>query len=135
MKSLISEAAAVLEQETPLAFTSVGFAAAKWAWAFSDVELDVNQPHIYGWVNSYWPYTLAADKLGYPGNRPTIMGEFFLESMPFADEGDNVALEQILAQFWAGGYAGAWPWQHFDQKPNLPLLKSFADAKGCPARF
>lgn len=134
MKALINEARAVLEQETPAAFTSVGFAAAKWAWAFSDVELDVNQPHIYGWVNAYWPYTLAADELGYPA-RPTIMGEFFLQSMPFADGGTNVSFEQILSQLWAGGYAGAWPWQHFDQKTNLPLLKAFADAKGCQARF
>jgi len=135
MKALISEAHAVLKTETPSAFTSVGFAAAKWAWAFGDLQLDVNQPHIYGWVNAYWPYTLTADKLGYPTNRPTIMGEFYLQSMPFADGGDNVAFDQILSAFWSGGYAGAWPWQHFDQKANLPLLQSFAAAKGCQARF
>jgi hypothetical protein len=135
MKALIAESRAVLARETPAAFTSVGFAAAKWAWAFADVELDVNQPHIYGWVNTYWPYTLTADKLGYPANRPTIMGEFFLQSMPFADGGDNVAFEQILSTLWAGGYAGAWPWQHFDQTANLPLLESFATAKGCQATF
>jgi hypothetical protein len=135
MKALISEARAILKQETPLAFTSVGFAAAKWSWAFADVELDVNQPHIYGWVNSYWPYTLGADKLGYPANRPTIMGEFFLQSMPFSDASNNVTFDQILSAFWSGGYAGAWPWQHFDQGANLPLLKSFADAKACQAKF
>jgi hypothetical protein len=134
MKALINESHAVLKQETPNAFTSVGFAAAKWAWAFSDVELDVNQPHIYGWVNSYWPYTLTPDKLGYPA-RPTIMGEFFLQSMPFSDGNDNTAFDQIVSQFFTAGYAGAWPWQHFDQKANLPLLKTFADAKGCQAKF
>jgi len=135
MKALIGEAAAVLKQETPRAFTSVGWAAAKWSWAFGDVALDVNQPHIYGWVNKYWPYTRTPDKLGYPATRPTIMGEFFLQSMPFSDGDDNVAFGQILTQWFTSGYAGAWPWQHFDQAANLPLLKTFADAKGCQAKF
>ncbi|MEI9952339.1 MAG: hypothetical protein WDO74_25975 [Pseudomonadota bacterium] len=132
MKALITEAAAVLKQETPTAFTSVGWAAAKWSWAFTDLALDVNQPHIYGWVNQYWAYTLTPDKLGYPSTRPTIMGEFFLQSMPFAD---NTAFGQILETWWTQGYAGAWPWHHFEQAANLPLLKAFADSKGCQATF
>jgi hypothetical protein len=135
MKALISEAAVVLKQETPRAFASVGWAAAKWSWAFNDLPLDVNQPHIYGWVNQYWPYTQTPAQLGYPATRPTIMGEFFLKSMPFSDGGDNATLGQILLQWWSSGYAGAWPWQHFDQGSNLPLLKAFADARGCQARF
>ncbi len=135
MKALISEAAVVFKQETPAAFTSVGWAAAKWSWAFGDLALDVNQPHIYGWVNQYWPYTSTPDKLGYPATRPTIMGEFFLQSMPFAESGDNSTFGQILESWWTNGYAGAWPWHHFEQSANLPLLKAFADSKGCPAKF
>jgi hypothetical protein len=135
MKALISDAAAVLKRETPNAFTSVGWAAAKWSWAFADVELDVNQPHIYGWVNQYWPYTKTPAELGYPATRPTVMGEFFLQAMPFSDGNDNTAIGAILESWWSNGYAGAWPWQHFDQAPNLPLLKAFADSKGCPAKF
>jgi hypothetical protein len=134
MKALISEAAAVLEQQTPHAFTSVGWAAAKWAWAFDDVALDVNQPHIYGWVNEFWPYTQTPAELGYPA-RPTIMGELYLESMPFADGGSDATLGAILESWFTNGYAGAWPWQHFDKAANLPLLKTFADAKGCQAAF
>lgn len=135
MRALISEAAAVLKQQTPNAFTSVGWAAAKWSWAFADVELDVNQPHIYGWVNQYWPYTQTPAQLGYPAERPTIMGEFFLQAMPFADGSSTDSLGTILESWWANGYAGAWPWQHFDQAANLPLLKAFADTKGCEAGF
>jgi hypothetical protein len=134
MKSLISEAAAVLKEETPSAFRSVGWAAAKWSWAFKDLELDVNQPHIYGWVNQYWPYTLKPSELGY-AVKPTIMGEFYLAAMPFSDSGANVAFATILGAFYDNGYAGAWPWQHADAAANLPLLKAFADAKGCPASF
>jgi hypothetical protein len=134
MKALINEAATVLKQESPNAFTSVGWAAAKWSWAFKDVMLDVNQPHIYGWVNKYWPYTQAPADLGYPAH-PTIMGEFFLKPMPFDDASDNTSFANILDSFWTHGYAGAWPWQHFDQAANMPLLKAFADSKGCPAKF
>jgi hypothetical protein len=135
MKALIAEAAAVLKRETPHAFTSVGWAAAKWSWAFADLELDVNQPHIYGWVNQYWPYTMTPAELGYPASRPTIMGELYLQAMPFSDANDSVTLGAILESWWSTGYAGAWPWQHFDQAANLPLLKAFADAKGCQAKF
>jgi hypothetical protein len=135
MKALIAEAASVLKEETPGAFTSVGWAAAKWSWAFNDLELDVNQPHIYGWVNQYWPYTKTPAELGYPADRPTIMGEFFLQAMPFSDGNNNDSLGTILESWWSNGYAGAWPWQHFDQAANLPLLKAFADAKGCEAKF
>jgi hypothetical protein len=134
MKALIAEAAAVLEQQTPHAFTSVGWAAAKWAWAFNDVTLDVNQPHIYGWVNQYWPYTQTPAQLGYPA-RPTIMGEFYLEAMPFSDGGADATIGAILESWFVSGYAGAWPWQHFDKAANLPLLKTFADAKGCQVAF
>jgi len=135
MKALIKEAATVLKQETPAAFTSVGWAAAKWSWAFNDVALDVNQPHIYGWVNQYWSYKLTPDKLGYPSTRPTIMGEFFLQAMPFSDASDNSKFGDILESWYSHGYAGAWPWHHFEEAANLPLLKAFADSKGCQARF
>lgn len=135
MKALIAEAASALKKETPNAFSSVGWAAAKWSWAFNDLELDVNQPHIYGWVNQYWPYTQTPAQLGYPADRPTIMGEFFLQAMPFSDGNNGDALATILESWWSNGYAGAWPWQHFDQAANLPLLAAFANAKGCQAGF
>jgi hypothetical protein len=131
MKDFIREAVAVLNEETPDALTSVGWAAAKWAWAFQDVDVDFNQPHIYGWVDQYWPYTLAPSELGYP-DRPTVMGEFALASMPF---GTSASMGQILESWWADGYAGAWAWQYADGASGLPLIQSFADQKGCPAGF
>jgi hypothetical protein len=134
MKAFLGEIAAAVKVETPSAFTSVGWAAAKWAWAFNDLALDVNQPHIYGWVNEYWPYTKKPAELGYPATRPTIMGEFFLQSMPFSDRNANDTFAAIMESWWSNGYAGAWPWQHFDGAANLPLIKTFADAKGCQVR-
>jgi len=135
MKALINETAAILHEETPNSLVSVGWAAAKWEWAFDDVTtVDFHQPHIYGWVNQYWPYTSTPSELGY-GDKPTVMGEFHLESMPFSGNGDDSTFATIVGAWYDGGYAGAWAWQHYDAGENLPLIKSFADEKGCTVEF
>jgi hypothetical protein len=135
MKSLIDETAQALKDEAPASLTSVGWAAAKWAWAFDDVTgVDFDQPHIYGWVDEYWPYTKSPADIGY-GKKPTVMGEFYLQPMPFSDGGDDVAFAQILGSWWDNGYAGAWAWEYADESQNLSLLQSFKSTKGCPAGF
>jgi len=131
MKALINESIAALREETPNALTSVGWAAAKWSWAFEDVNVHFHQPHIYGWVNQYWPYTLTPAALGYTG-KPVVMGEFYLMQMPFET---SDTFSQILTSWWNNGYAGAWPWQFNEQQGNLGLIKAFADAQGCSAGF
>lgn len=133
MKALIGESATALKKALPDALTSVGWAAVKWHWAFSDVALDFDQPHIYGWVDKYWPYTKSPSALGYT-DRPVVMGEFFLASMPFSDGGDNATIQQILDAFWSEGYAGAWPWQ-YNEHPGSTLIQAFATSKGCAAAF
>jgi hypothetical protein len=133
MKAFIVESVAALNQETPDALTSVGWAAAKWAWAFRDIAVDFDQPHIYGWVNQYWPYTLSPAELGY-GTRPLVMGEFFLRAAPFSDAGNSTSLGQILESWWSDGYAGAWAW-HYNEAPGSTLIRDFKTAKGCAAGF
>ncbi len=137
MKALINESLAALETATPDALLSVGWAAAKWAWAFSDITaVDFHQPHIYGWVNTYWPYTQSPAELGYTG-KPTVMGEFYMLDMPFADE-DDTPFGTLVESWYENGYAGAWAWSYTDENSgpeNLPLIKTFADAKGCPVEF
>jgi hypothetical protein len=132
MKALINESAAVLKEVTPSAQVSVGWAAAKWVWAFSDVtSVDFHQPHIYAWVNDYWPYTMSPSELGYAG-KPTVMGEFYLANMPF-ETGPTYA--DIVTSWYENGYAGAWSWQYNENAENLGLTKTFADAEGCSVRF
>lgn len=134
MKTFINEVLAALRSETPEAKLSVGWAAAKWQWAFSDItNVDFHQPHIYGWVNTWWPYTSSPSALGY-GDKPTVMGEFYLASMPFSPDA-NTSFGQILESWYSNGYAGAWAWQHFDASENLSLLDAFAEAKGCPVQY
>ena len=133
MKALIAESLAALNQETPDALTSVGWAAAKWAWAFRDLAVDFDQPHIYGWVNQYWPYTRSPGELGY-GTRPLVMGEFFMTAAPFSDAGNAASFAQILESWWGDGYAGAWAWQYNEAKTSR-LVQDFKSAKGCSAGF
>lgn len=137
MKALINESLAALDEVTPDALLSVGWAAAKWAWAFQDiVAVDFHQPHIYGWVNTYWPYTESPSDLGYTG-KPTVMGEFYMLDMPFAED-DDTPFGTIVESWYGNGYAGAWAWSYTDMNSgpeHLPLIKAFADSKGCPVAF
>lgn len=137
MKAFITASLVALEAATPDAKRSVGWAAAKWAWAFADVtEVDFNQPHIYAWVNDYWPYTTAPGELGYP-DRPVVMGEYYLMDGPF--DSDTPSFETVMNSWYDAGYAGAWSWQYFDgcvARPgdpdlDLTLIADFAAAKGC----
>jgi hypothetical protein len=139
MKALINESLTALEQETPSALRSVGWAAAKWSWAFSDVtNVNFNQPHIYGWVNQYWPYTQKPSELGYP-DKPTVFGEFYLLDMPFSDSGDQTPFGELLDTWYTNGYAGAWAWAYSDDSSagpdGLTMIKTFADSKGCSVAF
>ncbi len=131
MKALIAESVVALKAELPLALTSVGWAAAKWSWAFSDVDVDFHQPHIYAWVNAYWPYTQTPSELGYDG-KPTVMGEYYLASMPFADA---TSFATINSTWFDNGFAGAWSWQYNENKADLQLIKAFADGKGCQTTY
>lgn len=137
MKALINESLTALDEVTPDALLSVGWAAAKWAWAFQDiVTVDFHQPHIYGWVNTYWPYTESPADLGYTG-KPTVMGEFYMLDMPFAEDADT-PFATIVESWYGNGYAGAWAWSYTDMNSgpeHLPLIKAFADNKGCPVAF
>jgi hypothetical protein len=138
MKALISGVVPMLKAATPNALTSVGWAAAKWSWAFNDItSLDFNQPHIYGWVDEYWPYTQTPTQLGYPG-KPTVYGEFFLANMPFAPDAggtDPADFATILDTWWTNGFAGAWGWSFSSAPANLSLVEAFATSKGCSASF
>lgn len=140
MKSLFSDMSTVLAAETPSALRSVGWAAAKWSWAFQDVAgLDFQQPHIYGWVNDWWPYTSTPAQLGYAG-KPTVIGECYLQNDPFSN---GTSFPTVANSLFANGYAGFWPWDFYsgnvkdpaDPSFDLNLIKSFADEKGCQATF
>ncbi|MFC1643033.1 endo-1,4-beta-glucanase [Myxococcota bacterium] len=141
MKALINETLAELGTQTPSILRSVGWAAAKWAWAFEDVTaVELHQPHIYGWVNDYWPYTSTPAELGY-GSKPTVMGEFFLTTNPFA--ADTPTFSDIVTSWYDNGYAGAWAWDYFSgciadppkSSVDMTLIQQFAADHGCSVTY
>ncbi len=138
MKTFINDVIPILKTETPDALTSVGWAAAKWSWAFTDItSLDFNQPHIYAWVDEYWPYTQTPSQLGYPA-KPTVYGEFLLAAEPFGPDAggtDPATFATILDTLWTNGFAGAWGWSYISAPADIPLIGAFATSKGCPASF
>ncbi|HSC85861.1 MAG TPA: hypothetical protein VLC09_01270 [Polyangiaceae bacterium] len=140
MKAFISEALTALAAETPTAERSVGWAAAKWAWAFTDITgVTFHQPHIYAWVNDYWPYTTPPADLGY-GPGPVVMGEFYMMDGPF---GATPTFQAVLDSWYTAAYAGAWAWDYYgahiktpaDAGLDLSLVGDFATAHGCSVSY
>lgn len=134
MKALINESLVVLKEVTPHALTSVGWAAAKWQWAFDDVtNVDFHQPHIYAWVNDYWPYSSTPAELGYD-DKPTVMGEYYLAAMPLTGS-STVSFAELNTAWFDSGYAGAWSWQWNENASDAPLISAFATAQGCQVGY
>lgn len=105
MEQFIADTIAVLHRETPDIPVSVGSAALKWATAWSRLDLDFYQTHIYDWVNDYWPYHLSPEEAGL-GDKPLIMGEYPVEGL------DAVEHKVMLQSWYSNGYAGALGWDY-----------------------
>ncbi len=73
-------------------------------------------------------------QLGY-GDKPTVMGEYYLQSMPFAPNDGETTFQTIHESWYSNGYAGAWSWQYNENKANLPLIQAFAADKACSVSF
>ena len=124
MSTFIADVVAVLRAEST-AKISVGAAAFKWAKAWSKIDQDFYQFHMYGWVDTYWPYSKKPADFGL-GDKPLVMGEFPLgplNATPFA---------KVLESWYANGYAGAMAWQYGEAKPTeLADVKAFAALHPC----
>ncbi len=128
MQTFIADVVAVLRAEST-AKISVGAAAFKWAKAWSKIDQDFYQFHMYGWIDTYWPYSKKPADFGL-GDKPLVMGEFPLgplNATPFA---------KVLESWYANGYAGAMAWQYGEAKPTeLADVKAFADLHPCETRL
>ena len=128
METLLRDVAAGLRAESS-ALITVGGAAMKWKNAWSRLDLDFHQFHIYDWVHtSGWPYNRTPMEYGV-NDKPVVMGEF----PPTGVSGANY---RTVVDYWYGnGYAGALPWQDGTYMINFPNLKSFADAHACDTQY
>lgn len=105
MEAFIGDTIKILRRETPNIPVTIGSAAVKWISAWSNTDIDFYQPHIYDWVNDYWPYSKSPAELGI-SDKPVIMGEYPVEGLSNADH------ETMLQSWYSNGYAGALGWDY-----------------------
>ncbi len=105
MEAFIGDTIEIMRQETPDVPVTIGSAAVKWMNAWNETDIDFYQPHIYDWVNDYWPYSASPEELGF-GDKPMIMGEYPVEGLANADH------ETMLESWFTNGYAGALGWDY-----------------------
>jgi len=105
MEAFVGDTIKIMREETPDIPVTVGSAAVKWMNAWNETDIDFYQPHIYDWVNDYWPYSASPSELGF-GDKPMIMGEYPVEGLDDADH------ETMLQSWFTNGYAGALGWDY-----------------------
>jgi hypothetical protein len=105
MEQFIADTIAVLRTETPDVPLSVGSAALKWATAWTQLDVDFYQTHIYDWVNDYWPYDMSPSDFGLD-DKPLMMGEYPVEGLSAVDH------LTLLQSWYTNGYAGALGWDY-----------------------
>jgi hypothetical protein len=111
------------------ALITVGGAAMKWRRAWSQVDLDFHQLHIYDWVNQYWPYTGSPQSYGLD-DKPVVMGEFPWSGL------SGASYATVLESWFGNRYAGALSWAYSDgARGNLAAVKAFADLQRCKTRY
>jgi hypothetical protein len=113
------------------ALISVGGTAIKWRHAWSKLDTDYHQFHIYDWVNEFWPYSQTSASYGLD-DKPVVMGEFPLAGL------SGVSYPMLLESWYANGYAGALGWAYTDPMSgnrNLTEVGAFASKHPCETRY
>jgi hypothetical protein len=127
MEQFLKDTIVVLRAETQ-SLVTVGSAAVKWQNAWSKLDQDFYQFHIYDWVNAYWPYDTPAAEYGL--DKPIVMGEMPMGSL------SGVPYGTVLAGFWDNGYAGAMSWMfNGASDSDLAVVKGFADQHSCETSY
>jgi hypothetical protein len=114
------------------ALITVGSTAFKWKSAWSKLDLDFHQFHMYDWVNMYWPYD--RNPMAYAlDDKPVVMGEFPLTGLM------GVSYTKLLESWFGNAYAGAMAWAYtdpmFSGNRNLSEVKAFSGAHACETRY
>ena len=128
MEKLLSDVIAGLRAESDARIT-VGAAAMKWRHAWTMLDQDFYQFHIYDWVNDYWPYDKSPTEYGM-GDKPMVMGEF-----PPSGLSGGVTYRNMLDSWYSNGYAGSLAWRDATYKVTWSEVKAFADAHPCETKY
>lgn len=129
MESFVSDVIGVLRQESD-ALVTVGSAARKWAHAWSQVDIDFYQFHMYPSINDYWPYTDPPSAFGLDG-KPIVMGEFPMGELTSSD-----SYSDVVTSWYDNGFAGALSWQYNEASAEgLNAVLAFANQHPCETRY
>jgi len=124
METFVREVTSALHEETD-SLVTVGSAAVKWAHAWKNVGIDFYQPHVYDWIDQYWPYDNPPSKYDL-ADKPVVIGEFPVEGL------SSASLGTMLETLYEVGYAGAMPWDFHLAKPaDFSTMAAFAMNHQC----
>lgn len=111
---------------------TVGATAFKWKSAWSKLDLDFHQFHMYDWVNMYWAYDKTPTDYMLD-DKPVVMGEFPLVGL------QNVPYAKLVESWYGNRYAGALGWAFTDMmfanNRDLSMVKAFTDTHPCETRY
>ena len=128
METLLKDVITGLRAESE-ALVTVGAAAMKWRHAWTKLDQDFYQFHIYDWIQMSWPYDKSPTEYGM-GDKPIVMGEF-----PPTGLSGGITYRNLLDSWYANGYAGALTWQDATFKISWSEVKAFADAHPCETSY
>ena len=130
METFLRDVIKPLQEETQ-SLISIGSAAVKWRNAWSKLDVDFHQFHIYDWVNDWWPYNKSPAALGVT-DKPWVMGEF-----PLAGLENGTKYGTLVDSWYGNGYAGALGWAYKDNTKDGKLsdVKAFADKHKCEVTY
>ncbi len=124
METFVREVTVALHEETD-SLVTVGSAAVKWAHAWKTVGIDFYQPHVYNWIDQYWPYDNPPSMYDL-ADKPVVIGEFPVEGL------SGVPLETMFETLYQVGYAGAMPWDfHLAKAADFATMATFAEKYHC----
>jgi hypothetical protein len=114
------------------ALITVGATAVKWKSAWSKLDLDFHQFHMYDWINMYWPYDKKPMDYGLD-DKPVVMGEFPMAGL------NGVPYTKLIETWFGNQYAGALGWAYTDMmfsgNRDLSMIKAFADQHPCETKY
>jgi hypothetical protein len=128
METFLKDVITGLRAESP-ALVTIGAAAMKWRHAWTKLDQDFYQFHIYDWVQMYWPYDQSPTDFGMD-DKPMVMGEF-----PPTGLSGGISYRTLLDSWYQNGYAGALTWRDSTFKVTWSDIKSFADAHPCETSY
>jgi hypothetical protein len=131
MEKFVGDTLATLRANSK-ALITVGATAVKWKSAWSKLDLDFHQFHMYDWINMYWPYDKKPMDYGLD-DKPVVMGEFPMAGLT------GVSYSKLVETWFGSQYAGALGWAYTDMmfsgNRDLSAIKAFADQHACETKY